>query len=70
MPEPKVKIIIDYKRCDPQKCDKGICAAVLACPNKLLKQFGAYEYPYLVPGFCQECGKCTDSCLWEAIRML
>ncbi len=70
MPEPKVKIAIDYKRCDPNRCDKGICAAVLACPVKLIKQLEPHDCPYPVAGFCQECGKCSDACLKKAISML
>jgi hypothetical protein len=29
--------MVDYTKCQPEKCDKGICLAVLACPNKILK---------------------------------
>ena len=70
MPEPKVKITIDYKVCDPKKCDKGICIALLACPVKLIKQIEPYDYPYPVAGFCQECGKCSDACLSKAVSMV
>jgi len=70
MPEPKVKITIDYEKCDPRKCEKGICAALLACPTKIIKQMDPYDYPFPISGFCQECGKCVDACLWEAIMMM
>jgi Fe-S-cluster-containing hydrogenase component 2 len=70
MPEPKVKITIDYKKCKPRKCNKGICAALQACPTKLIKQMEPYDYPYPTDGFCQECGKCSEACLFEAIKML
>jgi len=70
MPEPKVKISIDYKRCDPRRCDKGVCATRLVCPTKLTKQIEPRDYPYPVAGFCQECGKCSDACLLKAINML
>ncbi len=70
MPEEKVKVAIDYKRCDPRRCDKGICTALLACPTKLIKQMEPYDYPYPVAGFCQECSKCLDACLLEAIKMI
>lgn len=69
MPEPKVKITIDYKKCDPKRCNNGICSALLACPIKLIKQIEPYDYPYPLDGFCQECGKCVESCLLEAIKM-
>jgi Fe-S-cluster-containing hydrogenase component 2 len=70
MPEEKVKVAIDYKRCDPGRCEKGICAALLACPTKLIKQMEPYDYPYPVAGFCQECGKCLEACLFKAVSML
>lgn len=70
MPEPKVKISINYNRCDPKGCDKGICAAVVVCPTKLIKQIELRDYPFAVAGFCQECGKCSDACLLKAISML
>lgn len=70
MPEAKVKITIDYKRCDPRGCDKGVCAALLDCPTKLIKQIEPYDYPYPISGFCEECGRCLDACLMKAISML
>lgn len=70
MPEEKVKVAIDYKKCDLRSCDKGICAALLACPTKLIKQIEPYDHPYPVAGFCQECGKCLDACLLGAIKMV
>jgi len=70
MPEPKVKITIDYKKCDPKRCDQGVCAALVACPTKLIKQIERCDYPYPVAGFCQECGKCSEACLLKAISML
>jgi len=70
MPEEKVKVAIDYKKCDPRRCEKGICAALLVCPTKLIKQIEPYDHPYPIAGFCEECGKCLDACLLKAIRML
>jgi Fe-S-cluster-containing hydrogenase component 2 len=69
MPEPKVKITIDYEKCNPGKCDQGICAALLACPTKLIKQMDPCDYPYPIAGFCQECGKCLEACLLKAIKV-
>ena len=70
MPEPKIKIAIDYKRCDPKRCDQGICAVLLECPSKLVKQIEPYGCPYPVAGFCQECGNCSEACLLKAISAL
>lgn len=70
MLDTKLKVAIDYERCNPKRCEKGICIAVLECPNKLWKQLEAYEFPYPIQGFCQECGKCGDVCPLKAIKML
>lgn len=69
MPEPKVKIKIDYKKCNPKGCQKGICPAKLACPNKLIRQIEPYDFPYPISGFCQECGKCIEACIAGAIEI-
>ena len=70
MLQPKLKVAVDYTKCNPKKCVKGVCAAVLECPVKLWKQEEPYDLPYPIPGFCQECGTCVDSCPPKAIRML
>lgn len=69
MSDPKVKMKIDYKKCAPNKCKNGICVAILACPNKLIKQLEPYDFPYPIPGFCQECAKCREACLSGAIEI-
>jgi translation initiation factor RLI1 len=70
MLELKLKVAVDYGKCHPERCDKGICAAVLECPVKLWKQERVYDLPYPVPGFCQDCSICVESCPMEAIWML
>lgn len=40
MLEPKLKVAVDYEKCHPERCDKGVCAAVMECPAKLWKQTG------------------------------
>jgi ferredoxin len=69
MPEPEVNITIDYEKCNPKRCGKGICAALPACPTKHIKQMEPYDYPYPTAGFCQECGKCLEACSVKAIKM-
>jgi translation initiation factor RLI1 len=68
MPNPRA--IVNYRRCDPNKCDTGICAAVLECPNKVLKQEAPYEVPFSHPSrFCKGCAKCVQACPFEAIHI-
>lgn len=66
----KLKVSVDYGKCHPDRCDGGVCNAVLRCTHKLWKQEEAYDVPYPIMGFCQECGICVEACPLKAIRML
>lgn len=66
----KLKVAIDYKRCNPRNCEKGICIIIGVCPSKLWKQLEPYDFPFPIQGFCQECGKCVDNCPMKAVKML
>jgi len=72
MLQPKLKVTIDYDKCQPEKCgcDNGICPAVKECPIKLWKQEEPYDLPYPFTGFCKECSKCAEVCPLKAITML
>jgi translation initiation factor RLI1 len=59
--------LVDYKKCHPERCDSGGCAAVLACSHKLLKQEAPYEIPMTDPFLCQGCGDCARACPLGAI---
>jgi hypothetical protein len=43
---PKMKVTLDYEKCHPEKCDRGMCLAVLGCPVRLWKQEEPYDLPY------------------------
>ena len=66
---PKPTAAIDYERCRPGRCEKGICVAVPACPTETLRQDTAYEVPTPV-GPCRGCGVCVAACPLKAIRMV
>jgi translation initiation factor RLI1 len=59
--------LVDYNRCQPEKCENGICAAAKACPLKLLQQEVPYDIPMADPFSCRACGDCTRACPAKAI---
>ncbi len=66
---PKPMAMVDYGRCQPEKCDGGICLAVLACPAKVLRQEAPYEMPDPSPAMCVGCALCVQACPTKAIRV-
>jgi len=62
--------LIDFASCHPEQCDSGVCAAVAACPHKLLIQEAAYEIPMTNAAICQGCGDCARACPLKAIRIV
>jgi translation initiation factor RLI1 len=70
IPMPSKMALVDYKKCHPEKCDSGVCAAVLACSHKLLKQEAPYEIPMMDPSVCQGCGDCVRACPMKAIKIV
>jgi len=62
--------LLDYNKCHPEKCDKGICLAALACTHKLLKQEAPYEMPMPYPSLCQGCGDCVRACPLKAMKIV
>lgn len=66
---PKPTSLIDYQKCSPEDCENGICLAVLACPNKVLRQEAPYEMPDPYPGMCLGCGSCVLACPLGAVRV-
>jgi NAD-dependent dihydropyrimidine dehydrogenase PreA subunit len=66
---PKQMVAVDYHRCQPEKCDGGVCLAVLACPQEVLKQPAPYEVPEPI-ATCVGCGLCGQACPVKAIQMI
>ncbi|HEY4712176.1 MAG TPA: 4Fe-4S binding protein [Dehalococcoidia bacterium] len=67
---PKKMAMVDYYKCRPEQCDSGVCAAVSACPRKLLKQETLYQAPMPNPALCQGCAKCVLACPLKAIQLI
>jgi len=61
--------LLTFSKCHPEKCDKGICAAALACPHKLIKQESPNETPMFHPSTCRGCGDCARACPAKAIQI-
>jgi len=66
----KIKVAVDYAKCHPESCDKGICLAVLECPRKLFKQEEPFDLPFVISGFCEDCGRCIEVCPRQAVYKL
>lgn len=66
----KQMVVVDYGLCHPENCSRGICTAVGACPQKVIKQECPYEMPDINPSVCMGCGLCAQSCPLKAIRMM
>ena len=69
---PKLKAIVYYDLCKPEKCDpaKGICTAVSVCKRRILEQEEPFDAPICFPDdMCQSCGDCTRVCPLIAIKM-
>lgn len=68
---PKKAAVVDYTKCHPEKCDHGVCEAVLACEFGHLMQESPYETPEINPAkWCHSCAECIKACPLKAIRMM
>jgi len=64
--------LVDYAICNPKECnpDKGVCAAVLECSHKVIKQIdGVFEPPIIFQDMCMGCWDCIEACRLDAIQM-
>ena len=66
----KRMVVVNYRKCQPEKCDGGICLAVLACPQRVLQQEAPYEMPDPNPAMYVCCGSCAQACPAKAIQMI
>jgi Fe-S-cluster-containing hydrogenase component 2 len=66
----KQRVAVDYKRCHPESCEEGMCLIVRECPRRLFKQEEPYDPPFVISGFCEDCGRCIEMCPLQAVYPL
>ena len=68
---PKKEAAVDYGRCRPETCDRGVCVAALECEHGSLVQEMPYEPPETNPArWCRGLAKCASACPPKAITMM
>ena len=67
---PGKQAFVDYRKCDPTACERGVCAASLACRLKILSQEAPYEPPEPYPYPCRGCEDCVRTCPLGAVRVM
>jgi len=68
---PKKTALVDYEKCDPERCESGVCAAVLECEYRHLFQEHPYDPPEINPArWCHACADCVVACPLKAILMM
>jgi len=68
----KTFAMVDYERCDCRKCnpEKGVCAVVLVCTHKVIKQIdGVFESPIIFQDMCMGCWDCIEACPLGAVKI-
>jgi translation initiation factor RLI1 len=61
--------LVQFDKCYPLVCPEKTCAAMLACPRKLIKQECPGEIPMFSPNSCTGCGECVRACPQNAVRI-
>ncbi len=61
---------LDYRKCNPDRCNGGTCLAVAACPLHLIAQEEQYDYPMANTPLCKGCARCVTACPFAAISLV
>jgi len=67
---PRKTVVVDYRACDPEKCEGGICKAALVCEKKILTQEAPYEMPDTKASVCLSCAICVQACPQNAVYVM
>jgi translation initiation factor RLI1 len=66
---PSKYVVLDYDKCEVEKCEETGCLAVQDCTKDILIQEAPGATPMLKsPRMCVGCGDCISSCKYSAIR--
>jgi translation initiation factor RLI1 len=63
-------LTIDFDKCTPGNCHRGVCAAAGACPHRVFIQEEPYSFPMHHVARCRSCGLCICACPLQAIRIV
>ncbi len=66
---PNSMVSLNYRQCKPDICNEGSCAALVACPLKLIQQEEKFGFPMINPSHCKGCSKCVTACPQKAISV-
>jgi translation initiation factor RLI1 len=66
---PEKTALVQFDKCEPCKCKDGVCAAMLVCNHKLIKQERPGEIPMFSPSSCTGCGDCARACPQKAVQI-
>ncbi len=67
---PMKMALVDFPKCQPERCGGITCAAAEACPHKLLKQEHPDEVPMTTSASCRGCADCVRACPLNAMRII
>ena len=67
---PWKKALVNYNKCQPKRCDSGICTAAVACSRKVLSQEAPYETSMTDPSPCKGCSDCALACPLKAFEIV